>query len=184
MLAVSTRGSADLASERSRGRQPARAIAAAGISLALFAGIAYGGWRLLQAPAKRPAAICPTTTPSVGTVPSVPVRVLNGTSRRGLAGSTADLLRRRGFRIAGVGNAARLPGPGQVRYDARYLLPARLTALQVPGSALVADSRVTGRVDLVLGVAFRRLRTPAEITAAAKRARLPSPRPVASGPCG
>jgi hypothetical protein len=116
-------------------------------------------------------------------VATLPVRVLNGTSHHGLAGQTADVLRQRGFRIAGVGNAARLRGRSQLRYGTRDALAARVTALQVPDAVLVADRTVTRRVDLVLGSAFRRLRTPTEVVAATRRAKLPKPRPASAAPC-
>lgn len=162
-------------------RRLIRAITATSISLLIFVSIGYGGWRLLRStPGPKPVA-CPSAPPSAATAPTLGVRVLNGTSRSGLAGRTADLLRQRGFRIAGVGNAPRLPGRSQIRYAPREAPSARVTALQLNGALLVADKTVSKRVDIVLGDAFRRLRTPAEVTAASRKAKLPTPRPTA--PC-
>ncbi|MEP6462107.1 MAG: LytR C-terminal domain-containing protein [Frankiaceae bacterium] len=181
---MSTLGPGHPAVEGKPPRQlPWRAVAATGISLLIFAGIAVGGWRLMHSPTQRRAVTCPSASPSASTVATLPVRVLNGTSHRGLAGQTADVLRQRGFRIAGVGNAARLRGRSQLRYGTRDALAARVTALQVPDAVLVADRTVTRRVDLVLGGAFRRLRTPTEVLAATKRAKLPRPRPASTAPC-
>lgn len=162
---------------------PVRAAVATALSLLLFLGIAYGGWRLLHSPAKRKAVACPSVTPSVTRAPAVVVRVLNGTGRRGLAGRTASVLRQRGFRVAGVGNAARVAGRSEIRYAPQQALAARRVALQVPGARLVPDKKATKRVDVVLGGAFRRLRTPAEVAVAAKAANLPSPKPASAAPC-
>lgn len=164
-------------------RSPWRAAAVAGISLLVLAGIAYGGWRLLQSPAGRNAAVCPSAAPSVATVPAVAVRVLNGTARPRLAGQTAELLRQRGFRIAGVGNAPRVSGRPQLRYGTREAADARITALHVPGAMLVADRRVTNRVDVILGGSFRRLRTPAEAAALTKQANTALLRSASASPC-
>lgn len=182
---MSTAGEGSATREGTVGsRSRRRAAVGLSVSALLLAGIAYGGWRLLHTPARTPAAICPSATPTVAaTVPTVGVRVLNGTARRGLAGQTASLLRQRGFRIAGVGNGPRVPGRSQIRYGAAEILPARLTALQVPNAVLVADRGVTKRVDIVLGSTFGRLRTPAEVAAAARSARLAAPRPASSVPC-
>jgi LytR cell envelope-related transcriptional attenuator len=183
VLAVSILGPPDTRAEGIlAARRPTRALAAAGISLLLFAGIAYGGWRLLHSPAGHQAASCASATPAAA-LPEVTVRVLNGTGRRGLARATADVLRQRGFRIAGVGNAARVAGRSQVRYGAGQALPGRLMALQLPSALVIADNRVTNEVDVILGGTFRRLRTPAEVAAATTKAKLTAPRPVASAPC-
>ncbi len=162
---------------------PRRAAVAAGLSLLLFLGIAYGGWRLVHSPSKHNAVTCPSVTPSVTRAPAVPVRVLNGTGRRGLAGRTAGVLRQRGFRVAGVGNAARVAGRSEVRYGPQQASAARLVALQVPDARLVPDKKATKRVDIVLGGAFRRLRTPAEVAVATKAANLPSATPASAAPC-
>ena len=184
MLAVSTSELPDSAAgERPRRRAPWRSAVVWGLSLLLFAGIAYGGWRLLRTPADSSAIACPSASAAVPAVPSVALRVLNGTTRPGLAGSTADLLRQRGFRIVGVGNAARLSGRSQVRYGTRDALAARIASVQLPSAVLVADKKISRRVDIVLGSAFRGLRSPAQVAAATKRAKLPTPRPASSGPC-
>ncbi|MBN1247927.1 MAG: LCP family protein, partial [Anaerolineae bacterium] len=52
--------------------------------------------------AETTVVVVPTATPEVATV-----AVLNGTSREGLAGSTADLLREQGIDVVHVGNADR-----------------------------------------------------------------------------
>lgn len=164
-------------------RFPVRAAVATGLALLIFFGIAFGGWRLLHTPAKSKVLACPSASPSVARAPVVVVRVLNGTGRRGLAGRTATVLRQRGLRVSGVGNAARVAGRTQIRYAPVQALQAQLAALQVPGAVLVADKKATKRVDIVLGGTFRRLRTPAEVAAATKAAQLPTPRPASAAPC-
>lgn len=165
-----------------RRRRYLRSLAVALVSLLLFAGIATVGWQWLHSPA---AGIvpCPSGSPK-GRAPKAVVRVLNGTVHRGLARDTAALLSDRGFSIAGVGNAPRVKGATQVRYGAGQNGSARLVALQVPTSVLVADGRVKNRVDLVLGGTFSRLRTTAEVNAAKKKVKLPKVAvPVVSPSC-
>lgn len=152
------------------------------ISLLLFTGIAYGGWRWLRSPAAS-TTVCPSASPK-GPAPKAVVRVLNGTAHRGLARDTAAALSDRGFSIAGVGNGPKVKGVSQVRYGAGQGSQAHLVALQLPRSVLVADGRVKDRVDLVLGGTFSRLRTSAEVAKASKKARLPKvPTPRASPSC-
>ena len=76
--------------------------------------------------------------------------------------------------------ACPLPGRSQVRFGPGGRPGATLLSAHVSGSALVPAPRSPrGSVDLVLGSAFVRLRTPAEVTAAL---RLPPAGPAAAGP--
>lgn len=159
------------------------------LAVLVLLAVAGGGYYLLStsraAPPVRP---CPTPTVAVRPPPRLPdpasvhVRVLNGTVRRGLARETASLLRVRGFLVNGVGNTPGLvSGPPVVRYGAGGQSAAELVVLQLPSASVVFDPSVVGRVDLVLGSAFSRLRTPAEVSTAMRshtvRSAATSPQP-------
>jgi LytR cell envelope-related transcriptional attenuator len=104
------------------------------------------------------------------------INVYNSTERRGLASTTAELLRARGFLIGKVANAPGgrlLPGPSEVRYGVAGRLESRVLAANVGGRlSFVPDDRTTPTVDLFLGAAFRRIATPRE--AAGLLPRLPT----------
>ncbi|MCL3859686.1 LytR C-terminal domain-containing protein [Actinotalea sp. K2] len=106
--------------------------------------------------------------PAEGALPvayaEVQVTVLNASGRAGLAGSTAEDLRSRGFGVLDTGNYA-LPlaasnqvsfGPGGVA--AAYTLAAHLT-----DPILMLDTREDARVDLILGSVFPGLLDPSTI---------------------
>ncbi|MEW2287899.1 LytR C-terminal domain-containing protein [Streptomyces sp. NPDC047841] len=114
----------------------------------------------------------------------ITVNVYNATKRSGLAKSTADELKKRGFKIGDVGNASKqydkkVKGAGILLGSAA----AQDTSLRVLGTQLAgaeerADIRKGGDVDLVIGDAFKGLAQPA----AAKQAltALTAPKPAAS----
>jgi hypothetical protein len=146
--------------------------------LAAFAGMAGGGWWLLHHDDAGAADTCVKVDRSPR--PPLAVRVLNSTDRPGLARRTGDALSGRGFQIRAVGNQARtVTGTAQVRHPSGDDATAQLLARHVPGAVLVADPRLRGEVDLVLGAKFTRLRTPQEVAALTKRA----PAPRASPSC-
>lgn len=184
---VTILGGGDLAPRRNRRRTRGPVLAT--LAVLVLLAVAGGGYYLLStsraAPPVRP---CPTPTVAVRLPPRLPdpgsvhVRVLNGTVRRGLARETASLLRARGFVVNGVGNTPGLvPGAPVVRYGAGGQSAAELVALQLPGALVVFDPSVVERVDLVLGSAFSRLRTPAEVSTALRsrtlRSAAASPQP-------
>jgi hypothetical protein len=182
---VSVLGRGDLAPSRSRRRRPSGPLLGL-LAVVLLAAIAGGGYFLLSSAGDesgKAGSSCPPATPSgrrvrALTPPAVHLRVLNGTGRNGLAKTTGSLLRARGFPVDAVGNTTGpVTGAPLVRYGVGGRPAAELVALQLPSAVLVADASVRGRVDLVLGSAFTRLRTPAEV-AAATRAR--STRPATS----
>ena len=138
-----------------------------------------------KAPQGQSLRTCPTTapTPAAGAVThpmalprpqQVKLVVLNGTSRNGLAKTVGDALAALGFTVAGQGNApAALNGASTVTYGPGDLPAATLVGRWVLGSQLVSSASVApGSVHVVLGSAFRRLSTPAEVAAA----------PVPAGP--
>lgn len=178
---------------RRRAARRRRALVLAG-TLLLLAGGAYAGARALTddgGDAVRSG--CTTTGPTgptrtTGTtgptgpqatpnpVPLGPpptafrVRVLNATGRDGLAAEVGAALRTRGYRVSGTGNApaGATAGPTVVRYGGRSSGAAKVVADAVgPRVPAVADERIRGEVQLVLGRDFRRLATPQEVAARA-----------------
>ncbi|QTD99516.1 LytR C-terminal domain-containing protein [Streptomyces cyanogenus] len=93
----------------------------------------------------------------------ITVNVYNATKRTGLAKSTADELKKRGFRIGTVGNASKqydkkVKGTGMLLGSPA----AQDTSLRVLGTQLAgAESRADGRkgadLDLIIGDAFKGL---------------------------
>ncbi|MEU3522823.1 LytR C-terminal domain-containing protein [Streptomyces sp. NPDC038707] len=105
-----------------------------------------------QAPAARAESL-----PAPG---RITVNVYNATPRSGLAKKTADELRRRGFRIGKVGNAAKAYDK-KVKGTALLLgSPAaqdtslRVLATQLTGADLRAVAREGADLDLIIGDAF------------------------------
>ncbi|MEU2712654.1 LytR C-terminal domain-containing protein [Streptomyces sp. NPDC007205] len=112
----------------------------------------------------------------------ITVNVYNATQRTGLAKDTADALKKRGFRIGDVGNAAKefdkkvkgtgiLLGPPDARDTSLAVL-----ATQVSGTE---QRTVAGRkgatVDLVIGDAFKGLAQPAAAQQALTALTAPKP---------
>ncbi|MFJ6212185.1 LytR C-terminal domain-containing protein [Streptomyces sp. NPDC092296] len=126
--------------------------------------------------------------PTAGAVPkpqAVTVNVYNATVRSGLAGRTADELKKRGFKIGKVGNATAALDK-KVKESARLIGgPAGSKALvllgsHVAGAKTTPDTRKGGTVDLVIGDGFTALRTPAQAEQALTIATKPSPKPSAA----
>lgn len=137
-----------------------------GVGTAQLAGAFDGGGSHREA-----AGRCPS--PAVGTkaadatpvrlpkASAVTVNVYNATNRPGLAKSTADELKKRGFLIGKVGNA---PAAFNNKFKATAVLlggPQAQGALKVLGTQLAAGSLKTdpkrvggGNVDLIIGSAF------------------------------
>jgi hypothetical protein len=113
---------------------------------------------------------------------SVHLVVLNATSRTGLAATVAGQLRRRGFHVSSVGNAASpmTTGVARVGYGTGRLPEAQEVGVQVTRATLVHDGGV-GIVRLELGPGFHALRSPAAARAA--RARLVAARPTPAVTC-
>ncbi|MEU2435250.1 LytR C-terminal domain-containing protein [Streptomyces rubradiris] len=93
----------------------------------------------------------------------ITVNVYNATPRSGLAKKTADELRRRGFRIGKVGNAAKeydkkVKGPGLLLGSpAAQDTSLRVLATQLTGASVRADAREGADLDLIIGDAFKDL---------------------------
>ncbi|MFF3754154.1 LytR C-terminal domain-containing protein [Streptomyces sp. NPDC002018] len=151
-------------------------LALAGTSAVVALGLA--GWGTMQlidvfsgngggklAVASRKAG-CKPSSERIMTLPKpgqITVNVYNATPRGGLAKTTADELKKRGFRIGKVGNAPaqydkKVPGAGILLGSPA----AANTTLSVLGTQLKdaeqrTDARETADVDLLIGSAFKEL---------------------------
>ncbi|MER5885948.1 LytR C-terminal domain-containing protein [Streptomyces sp. NPDC001941] len=115
-------------------------------------------------------------SPAAAALPPKPaqitVNVYNATPRGGLAKSTADELKKRGFLIGKVGNAPaaydkKVPGAGMLLGStAAQAGSLRTLSTQLAGAQLKADTRATADVDLIIGTAFKALTPPKDSTAA------------------
>lgn len=111
---------------------------------------------------------------------SVVVNVFNSTNRGGLAGTTAQELGLRGFRINKVENdplGVSLRGVGEIRYGTKGVDNAKLLQFYFPEAVLVEDDRTGPRVDIALGRGFESLEDEGVVAAT-----LASPSPSLSGP--
>ena len=151
------------------------AVAAGGYALTQRGGddtttdtVAQESPKACPSPVARRAAARPVAVvlPAAGTVQ---LRLLNGTGRDGLARVVGNELARRGFRVAGMGNAPKpLVGASRVDFGPGARAAATLVGVHVLGAQLVPQPRAPrGSVDVVLGSSFVRLRNPAEVHATA-----------------
>ena len=110
-----------------------------------------------------PATPEPACRPVVAPAPargSFTVNVLNATGRNGVAAQVAAGLARRAFSIGGISNAPEawyVTQPAVVRHGPQGLDQALLTASQIPGAKLFADSRKGTSVDVVIGLGYEAL---------------------------
>lgn len=112
------------------------------------------------------AAACPTATQTSaaaaapGAAPNpgqITVNVYNATSRNGLAGEAAKVVKARGFVVGTVANdpaRKQISGPAEVRYGKNGEAAAKVVGTLVAGAAPVTDARADASVDLVLGNGF------------------------------
>lgn len=115
----------------------------------------------------------------------IKVNVYNATPRAGLAKTTADELKKRGFLIGKVGNAPaafdkKIAGTG-ILLGAPAAADGSLAVLgaQLKGAKPQHDARRTKDVDLLLGTAFKTLNVQKE----ADRTLAVLTRPAPGGPC-
>jgi hypothetical protein len=138
-------------------------------------------------PRARATPLAPAAVKNLPKPAKVMVNVYNSTARGGLAKTTADELKRRGFDIGRVGNApaaydkkvpgtALLVGPPQATKGAFTVL-----GLQLAGTEQKMDARKTGDIDLIIGTKFTALSTKKD--AAEALAALTNPSPAPSGKC-
>lgn len=133
----------------------------------------------------------PSPSPSAAAVRALPkpaqikVNVYNATPRAGLAKTTADELKKRGFVIGKVGNAPaafdkKIPGTG-ILLGAPAAADGSFTVLgaQLTGAKPQHDERKTKDVDLLLGTAFKSL----SVQKDADRTLAVLTRPASGGSC-
>ncbi|MBK3580926.1 LytR C-terminal domain-containing protein [Streptomyces sp. MBT65] len=166
-----------------RMRRPRRRGRLVLMMVASVAVVGVGGWGTLQlidvftgggkqASASGSKAACatkasPSPSADAAAVPKpaqITVNVYNATPRSGLAKSTADELKKRGFRIGDVGNASaqwdkKVKGTGVLLGPAASLdtsLP--VLATQLTGAERRTEATRKGTtVDLIIGTAFKNL---------------------------
>ncbi|MDT9682642.1 LytR C-terminal domain-containing protein [Streptomyces sp. TRM76323] len=184
---------------RRRGR-----IAVAGIAAAAALGLA--GWGTLQlidvfgggngaAPRSTAAGVCkPAATSSAARTAAFPkpaditVNVYNATPRSGLAKTTADELKKRGFTVGKIGNAPvaydkKVPGPGVLLGAPGAVKGAfPVLATHLKGATTKTDTRATADVDLIIGTAFTSLAAPQDATASMTALLHPKPTPTNCAP--
>lgn len=133
-------------------------------------------------------------SPSAGARPAalpkpakITVNVYNATPHDGLAKSTADELKKRGFTIGKVGNAPaafdkKVPGTALLLGSSKTPGASySVLGTQVKGATQKTDTRKTGDVDLIIGTGFKALDTKQD--AAKSLAALAHPAPASNGKC-
>lgn len=101
----------------------------------------------------------------------VPVRVLNGTTFRGLANAVGEGLKNRQFNVVTVGNAMNPDGKTYnskverttIYFGEQAINPAYTLARNFTDAQLVMDDRTDRLVDVVVGASFHDLRSLADI---------------------
>jgi LytR cell envelope-related transcriptional attenuator len=145
-----------------RRRQQQQVLLIALCALLGLGGLALGTWLRSHgqsADRQVPAAYSPSLPPE-----GIDVRVLNATSRAGLADTVATDLRRRGFAISGIANAttefqAQLDNKTAIIITSQERAPAaRILARQIPQATVVLSETASKReVELFLGPKFKDL---------------------------
>ncbi|MET8507398.1 LytR C-terminal domain-containing protein [Streptomyces sp. NPDC004787] len=131
------------------------------------------------APAPKPSAQA-AVLPKPG---QITVNVYNATPRAGLAKSTADELKKRGFVIGKVGNAPvaydkKVPGSGLLLGSPGAAKGTfSVVGTQLKGATTKVDARTTADVDLIIGTAFKTLDPKAAADAALVALNKPKPVP-------
>jgi hypothetical protein len=114
------------------------------------------GW---MTPAPPRPACSPVVVPAPARA-SFTVNVMNATGRNGVAGHVAAGLVKRTFTIGGISNAPEswyVTQSAVVHHGPGGLDQALLTASQIPGAKLFADSRTGTSVDVVVGLGYQGL---------------------------
>lgn len=187
-----------------RPRRRGRLVVLTVASAAVLGTIGWGTLQLIdvftdggKASAAGPKADCGSrATPSANAAAPLPqpgkitVNVFNATTRSGLAKQTADELKKRGFKIGDVGNAAK-EYDKKVKGTGLLLGPssAQDTALPVLGTQLGTAERRTDparkgpAVDLIIGNGFKELTKKADADKALTALANPEPTPTDKKSC-
>ena len=105
----------------------------------------------------------PACTPVVVPAParaSFTVNVMNATGRQGVAAEVAVGLAKRKFTVGGISNAPEswyVTQTAVVHHGPKGLDEALLTASQIPGAKLFADTRTGTSVDVVVGLGYQQM---------------------------
>lgn len=146
------------------------------LMMAVIFGGTYGAVVLLRGggtePSATPTSAAPCVTVTVTPAASLPepaqvtVNVYNSTGRSGLAKTTANELKARGFGIGTIANdplGVVIAGVAEIRYGVDGVDDARLLRIYVPGAKMVEDDRTDTTVDLSVGEKFTQIRGQAKV---------------------
>jgi hypothetical protein len=175
-------------------RRPLPALIAL-LALLLLAALVW--WRVLNRSSGKTeqAKPCPTITPAV-VLPAptaVTLRVLNSTTRNGIAGKARTVLTEIGFDVpSAAGNDNRkllnkIKTTAQIRYGPTQTQSARLLAYYLPGATLVPTTSKSSTIVVSLGTKYRGVASATTVQADLKRdhavAGSPTPTPSGSASC-
>lgn len=133
------------------------------ISMGIYKGTIQGPFRAsFVTPSADFTSSITLVCPPSGSYPLEPdqvaVRVLNGTTTQGLAGTTLEDLEGRGFVGLGATNWSRdYDGTARVIFGETGIQKAYTVALQFTDAELVLDTRTNATVDVVLGKQFTQI---------------------------
>lgn len=163
---------------RAKQRRRARHVVVIVTIVALVVGIVLFAYKVVKGEASIPGwehraptviPACPTDTRKVVPAEEITVNVYNATNRAGLAGKTAETLKKRGFQIGTVGNARLASQKTQVMivtgaqgFDAAYTVQRHFNGVEV-----LTDGRDTANIDVVVGYEFKAPRSAKKVTKAA-----------------
>ncbi|MDT9691850.1 LytR C-terminal domain-containing protein [Streptomyces sp. P9(2023)] len=185
-----------------RPRHRRRIVLAAGTAVVVLGAAGWGTLQLVdvfsggsgddtRTTAGRGADCKPAPKPTTAAVAALPkpaqitVNVYNATPRSGLAKTTADELKKRGFVIGKIGNAPaaydkKVPGAGLLLGATGATKGAfPVLGTQLKGATAKTDTRATADVDLIIGTAFKALDPKATADAALVALNKPKPAPAA-----
>jgi hypothetical protein len=102
-------------------------------------------------------APCPPANATYPNVSQTSIRILNGTTKSGLATAVGQALQNRGFRLQGVSNSTEKLGRTEIRTGAAGLPEAYLVLAQFNDASLRLDDRTDQLVDVIIGNSFSNL---------------------------
>jgi len=144
---------------RARQRRQTYTFATVFALVLLIGVVALGNWQQWWTigGSAQAASICPTQTVTEPRFTNV--NVINGTTRKGLAGAVAKELQKRQFRVLTIETEdvdTPVKTAIQVRYGQAGKLAARTVALQFPGTVkMINDKRDDETVDVLIGTQYK-----------------------------